>query len=105
MHLIQSQCFYQIDKAQDEVESTKQTASANNSASIGILYEAREKRNSLQNKLELILTARETIMENMDDLPQDLDQNFSGILQEYIIKRRSLQKLKDERSKLTQQKV
>ncbi|KAK3750785.1 hypothetical protein QZH41_015322 [Actinostola sp. cb2023] len=94
----------QIDMAQDDVESARVKASVSNS-SAGLLYEAREKRDSLQNKLsELILTAREEIKEDIHNLRDMVNVQPNATLQEYKNKRTTLHRLKDDRSKLTQQK-
>jgi len=99
------QQLLQLDRAQDEVELARGNPQANSSR----LFEAKETRDMLTNKLELILNARETIMDLMDEVEQSNTKTKKTIrilvLQEYVQLRDKVQRLKEERHTLTQQKV
>jgi hypothetical protein len=59
-----------MDRAQDEVENAKKQVDINHCAgSNGLLYQARESRNFLHNRLEMIVTAREVLMLAQDEVP------------------------------------
>ena len=69
------------------------------------LFDAREQRDFLDKKLVLILTAREEIIDRKEDLPEMMEGQLNVILQDYMEKRYTLQSLKEDRNKLTQQQV
>lgn len=66
---------------------------------------ARQERDFLDKKLVLILTAREEILDRKENLPQVTEAQGNDILQSYMDKRSTLQILKEEKNKLTQQQV
>ncbi|KAK3750784.1 hypothetical protein QZH41_015321, partial [Actinostola sp. cb2023] len=98
---LESKCF--VSEAQLHYAQLVPTqASAINSSSLD-LFDAREQRDFLDKKLVLILTAREEIIDRKEDLPEMMEGQLNVILQDYMEKRYTLQSLKEERNKLTQQ--
>ncbi|XP_048584548.1 uncharacterized protein LOC116617229 [Nematostella vectensis] len=91
-----------IDEAQDEVESAKvQLSSGTNTGVLETcLQKARANRDSLNNKLLKVLEARE----GLSDVEPPRGAVNCQAVTEYMQKRTKLQKMKDDRSQLLEQK-
>lgn len=97
--------IFQIDEAQDEVEAARKPLSSGKRSSSGVLYQAREKRNLLNDKLEFVVTAREQTVEGLDYVKQGTCKEPVKVLQEYADLRNKVERIKEERCELIQQKV
>ena len=97
--------IFQIDEAQDEVEAARKPLSSGKRSSSGVLYQAREKRNLLNDKLEFVVTAREQTVEGLDYVKQGTRKEPVKVLQEYADLRNKVERIKEERHELIQQKV